>query len=117
MHAHGYGFVDLYWLPLGTGGHSARLNGRIFEAIASRIEGRDARDSTTRPSRFASRKDASSSSKHPLETGTAQPVAPSSKGLLEHGRPAGSGSSATRFGAGPTASFPTRQKPSRALGV
>jgi hypothetical protein len=44
MHAHGYSFVDLYWLPLGAGGHSVRLNGRIFEAIASRIEGRDACD-------------------------------------------------------------------------
>jgi hypothetical protein len=28
--------VDLYWLPLGAGGHSVRLNGRIFEAIAAR---------------------------------------------------------------------------------
>ena len=27
--------VDLYWLPLGAGGHSIRLNGRIFEAIAA----------------------------------------------------------------------------------
>jgi hypothetical protein len=44
MHAHGDGFVDLYWLPLGAGGHSVRLNGRIFEGIASRIEGRDACD-------------------------------------------------------------------------
>jgi hypothetical protein len=30
------GAVDLYWLPLGAGGHSVRLNGRIFEAIAAR---------------------------------------------------------------------------------
>jgi hypothetical protein len=28
--------VDLYWLPLGAGGHSVRLNGRIFEAVAAR---------------------------------------------------------------------------------
>ena len=27
--------VDLYWLPLGAGGHSVRLNGRVFEAIAA----------------------------------------------------------------------------------
>jgi hypothetical protein len=27
--------VDLYWLPLGAGGHSVRLNGRIFEALAA----------------------------------------------------------------------------------
>src|SRR5215213_6648887 len=31
--------VDLYWLPLGAGGHSVRLNGRVFEAVAAR-EGR-----------------------------------------------------------------------------
>jgi hypothetical protein len=33
--------VDLYWLPLGAGGHSVRLNGRVFEAIAARIQRRD----------------------------------------------------------------------------
>ena len=33
--------VDLYWLPLGAGGHSVRLNGRVFEAVAARIERRD----------------------------------------------------------------------------
>ena len=27
--------VFLYWLPLGAGGHSVRLNGRIFEAVAA----------------------------------------------------------------------------------
>ena len=32
--------VDLYWLPLGAGGHSVRLNGRVFEAIAARLERR-----------------------------------------------------------------------------
>jgi hypothetical protein len=32
--------VDLYWLPLGAGGHSVRLNGRVFEAVAARREGR-----------------------------------------------------------------------------
>jgi hypothetical protein len=36
--------IDLYWLPLGAGGHSVRLNGRIFEAIAARLSGRPARD-------------------------------------------------------------------------
>ncbi len=33
--------VDLYWLPLGAGGHSVRLNGRAFEWFAARIEHRD----------------------------------------------------------------------------
>jgi hypothetical protein len=32
--------VDLYWLPLGAGGHSVRLNGRVFEAIAALLERR-----------------------------------------------------------------------------
>jgi hypothetical protein len=36
--------IDLYWLPLGAGGHSVRLNGRIFEAIAARRAGRPACD-------------------------------------------------------------------------
>ena len=29
--------VDLYWLPLGAGGHSVRLNGRVYELVASRL--------------------------------------------------------------------------------
>jgi hypothetical protein len=33
--------IDLYWLPLGAGGHSVRLNGRIFEAVVARLEKRD----------------------------------------------------------------------------
>jgi hypothetical protein len=32
--------VDLYWLPLGAGGHSVRWNGRIFEALVARYERR-----------------------------------------------------------------------------
>jgi hypothetical protein len=28
--------VDLYWLPLGAGGQSVRLNGQIFEFLAAR---------------------------------------------------------------------------------
>lgn len=32
--------VDLYWLPLGAGGHSVRLNGRLYEAVTARLEGR-----------------------------------------------------------------------------
>jgi hypothetical protein len=29
--------VDLYWLPLGAGGLSVRLNGHVFEAVAARL--------------------------------------------------------------------------------
>jgi hypothetical protein len=32
--------VDLYWLPLGAGGHFVRLNGRIYEAIKAYSERR-----------------------------------------------------------------------------
>jgi hypothetical protein len=38
------GAVDLYWLPLGAGGHFVRLNGRVYEAMAARIERRPACD-------------------------------------------------------------------------
>jgi hypothetical protein len=36
--------VDLYWLPLGAGGHFVRLNGRAYEALMARIERRRAYD-------------------------------------------------------------------------
>jgi hypothetical protein len=36
--------VDLYWLPLGAGGHSVRLNGLVFEAVAARLHHRTRRD-------------------------------------------------------------------------
>ncbi len=32
--------VDLYWIPLGAGGHSVRFNGRVFEAICAATEHR-----------------------------------------------------------------------------
>jgi hypothetical protein len=36
--------IDLYWLPLGAGGHSVRFNGLVFEAIAARLQHRDRSD-------------------------------------------------------------------------
>ena len=33
--------VDLYWLPLGAGGHSVRLNGKVVEAVAAWLGRRD----------------------------------------------------------------------------
>jgi hypothetical protein len=36
--------VDLFWLPLGAGGHFVRLNGRVYEALTARIERRPAYD-------------------------------------------------------------------------
>ncbi len=42
------GAVDLYWLPLGAGGHFVRLNGRVFEAVAARVSGGRRATCTTR---------------------------------------------------------------------
>jgi hypothetical protein len=36
--------IDLYWLPLGAGGRSVRLNGQLFEAVAASAGRRDRRD-------------------------------------------------------------------------
>ena len=36
--------VDLYWLPLGAGGHSVRLNGKVFEAVTAAYGRRERRD-------------------------------------------------------------------------
>jgi hypothetical protein len=36
--------IDLYWLPLGAEGHSVRVNGRIFEALAALVDRRERRD-------------------------------------------------------------------------
>ena len=32
--------IDLFWLPLGAGGHSVRLNGIVFEAVSARLRHR-----------------------------------------------------------------------------
>lgn len=36
--------MDLYWIPLGAGGRSVRLNGKVFEAVVARAEHRPRRD-------------------------------------------------------------------------
>jgi len=36
--------VDLYWIPLGAGGNFVRLNGKVFEALTARREGREPQD-------------------------------------------------------------------------
>jgi hypothetical protein len=36
--------VDLYWLPLGARGHCLRISGKLFEAVAARLERREPRD-------------------------------------------------------------------------
>ncbi len=36
--------VDLFWLPLGAGGHSVRVNGKVFEFVVARTQRRPPRD-------------------------------------------------------------------------
>jgi hypothetical protein len=36
--------VKLFWLPLGAGGHSVRLNGRVYEAVLAAFQRRTRRD-------------------------------------------------------------------------
>jgi hypothetical protein len=36
--------VDLYWIPLGAGGHSVRFNGMVYEAIKAMLGRRRPRD-------------------------------------------------------------------------
>ena len=36
--------VDLYWLPLGAGGHFVRLSGRVYERLTAGLQRRPARD-------------------------------------------------------------------------
>jgi hypothetical protein len=36
--------VDLFWIPLGAGGHSVRFNGQVFEAIQAARQHRRPRD-------------------------------------------------------------------------
>jgi hypothetical protein len=37
-------YVDLYWLPLGAGGHCVRRNGRVYEWLKATIERREPLD-------------------------------------------------------------------------
>jgi hypothetical protein len=36
--------IDLYWLPLGAGGHSVRWNGKVYEALAAWHQRRRSQD-------------------------------------------------------------------------
>ncbi len=39
-----YSAIDLYWIPLGAGGHFVRFNGMAFEAVSARVEHRPRSD-------------------------------------------------------------------------
>lgn len=36
--------LELFWLPLGAGGHSVRVNGKVYEALLARAQRRASRD-------------------------------------------------------------------------
>jgi len=42
--SHARAAIDLYWIPLGAGGHCVRFNGRVFEAIQAARQHRRRRD-------------------------------------------------------------------------
>jgi hypothetical protein len=44
MRSSGTAAADLYWIPLGAGGHCVRFNGRVFEAMQAAREHRQRRD-------------------------------------------------------------------------
>lgn len=44
MRSSGTAAADLYWIPLGAGGHCVRFNGRVFEAIHAARQHRRRRD-------------------------------------------------------------------------
>jgi hypothetical protein len=44
MRSSGTAAADLYWIPLGAGGHCVRFNGRVFEAIQAERQHRRRRD-------------------------------------------------------------------------
>jgi len=44
MRSSGTAAADLYWIPLGAGGHCVRFNGRVFEAIEAARQHRQRRD-------------------------------------------------------------------------
>lgn len=72
--------IDLFWLPLGAGGHSVRWNGRAYEALASWRQHRAARDLyhaalevTEGPTRYV------------IEMGPAWGVAAPERGVVQEG--------------------------------
>ena len=106
--------VDLYWLPLGAGGHSVRLNGKVYEAAVALIERRrrydlyhSALEVHLPEGRYVI--ESAPVPEPPAKSAVSSVAAPSGTA-----GPAPCASSATRCGAGVTASSPTSRRPSRA---
>ena len=107
--------VDLYWIPLGAGGHSVRLNGRVFEALAAAHAHRPRRD--LYHSALVVTLDGE---RWTIELAPSPGAAEASRGVVATGavgaaEPGGSGSSATRCAAGAAGRYRTSTRPSAAL--
>ena len=110
-------WVDLYWLPLGAGGHFVRLNGRIYEAVAARLERRPACDLYHSALELGLPEGRFVVEQAPVPDRPARRGGGSSrKGAVGRGGRGGCGSSATRCGAGATASCPMWPRPSPVRG-
>ena len=102
--------VDLVWLPLGAGGHSVRLNGRVYEAVAAQIGRRrrcalyhSALDVSVPEGRFVIEM-----APIPDADGRARGVV--AEGAVGSRRAGGCGSFATRSGAGSAGPSPTSRR-------
>ena len=97
--------VELYWIPLGAGGHSVRLNGRVFEAIAAAASIGDAATSITPRSSSSSTAIATRSSSRRRRTLTRRAAAWSPPAPSAAATPAGCACFATRSAAGAAGRF------------
>ena len=94
--------VDLYWLPLGAGGHSVRLNGIAYEALRRAADGSAPRPLPLGAHRLGRRPPwAIEMAPIPDRSGAARGVV--AEGRSGAGCSGGCGSSATRCVAGPAA--------------
>jgi hypothetical protein len=101
--------VDLYWLPLGAGGHSVKYNGRAFEAVAA------ARAHRARADLYHSALELrAAGERFVIEMTPVRRGAPSDRGVVAVGDVGGSD---TRCAAGGAASFRTSRRQSTVRGV
>ena len=110
--AGGSAAVELYWLPLGAGGHSVRFNGRVYEALVAARDRRPRFDLYHAALRvLLPEATASSSNRRPFPIGVAASVASSSRARWAADGLGDFPSSATRSGSGLAARFPTSRRP------
>jgi hypothetical protein len=108
--------VDLYWLPLGAGGHFVRLNGRVYELVAARLERRPACDLY-----HAALQVEVTDGTFVIEQAPVHDWSDEERGVVAEG-PVGArwaglfGSSATRSGSGAAVTYRTWPRPSTARG-